>query len=109
MFMSLAVIFTSVFFDVDKMKSFPLRHAAHAVSQQLGQVMEAHVKSINSPGFLSAIIDSFTDDHNVLKDYGDQLIKQLLETGLGVSEVVYGQILPAAVSMVHNQAQMVKI
>ncbi|PLB52792.1 heme peroxidase [Aspergillus steynii IBT 23096] len=106
MFMSLAVIFTSVFFDVDKMKSYPLHHAANAVSQQLGQVIETHVKSINSPGFLSAIIDSFTDDHNVLKDYGDQLIKQLLETGLGVSEVVYGQILPTAVSMVHNQAQM---
>ncbi|THC96109.1 hypothetical protein EYZ11_004431 [Aspergillus tanneri] len=106
MFTTLAVIFTSTFFDVDKSKSFPLHHAAHAVSEQLGQVVERHVKSVNSPGFLSAIIDNFTDDHNVLKDYGNQLIKKLLESGLGVSEVTYSQILPAAVSMVHNQAQM---
>lgn len=107
MFMIMAVIFTSTFFDVDPTKSFPLQHAARAVSQELGKVVEAHVKSINHPGFLHGIIDSFRDDHNALKDYGDQLIKRLLESGLGVSDVTWGQILPAAVEMVHTQSQMV--
>ncbi|PYH33482.1 peroxidase/cytochrome P450 family protein [Aspergillus neoniger CBS 115656] len=106
MFMIMAVIFTSTFFDVDPTKSFPLQHAARAVSQELGKVVEAHVKSINHPGFLHGIIDSFRDDHNALKDYGDQLIKRLLESGLGVSDVTWGQILPAAVEMVHTQSQM---
>ncbi|KAE8355189.1 heme peroxidase [Aspergillus coremiiformis] len=105
-FMIMAVIFSSIFFDVDKTKSFSLHHAARAVSQQLGQSVEGHVKSINSPGFLSGVIDSFRNDHNVLKEYGDQLIKRLLESGLGVSDVTYSQVLPTAVAMVHNQAQM---
>jgi linoleate 10R-lipoxygenase len=106
MFMIMAVIFTSIFFDVDTTKSFSLHHAARAASQQLGQIIESHVKSINSPGFLSGFIDSFRGDHNVLKEYGDQLIKKLLESGLGVSDVTYSQVLPAAVAMIHNQAQM---
>jgi linoleate 10R-lipoxygenase len=107
MFMIMAVVFTSVFFDVDPTKSFPLHFASRAVSQQLGSAIESHVKSIGHPGFLSAIIDSFRDDDNVLKEYGDQLIKKLLDSGLGVSDVTYSQILPTAVSMVHNQARMV--
>ncbi|GAB1211644.1 hypothetical protein ATERTT37_000768 [Aspergillus terreus] len=106
MFMIMAVVFTSVFFDVDPTKSFPLHFASRAVSQQLGSAIESHVKSIGHPGFLSAIIDSFRDDDNVLKEYGDQLIKKLLDSGLGVSDVTYSQILPTAVSMVHNQARM---
>ncbi|OGM41008.1 fatty acid oxygenase [Aspergillus bombycis] len=105
-FMSMAVIFNSIFFDVDKTKSFSLHHAARAVSQQLGHSVESHVKSISSPGFLSGIIGHRHNDHNALKEYGDQLIKKLLESGLGVSDVTYSQVLPAAVAMVHNQAQM---
>ncbi|KAE8373908.1 heme peroxidase [Aspergillus bertholletiae] len=105
-FMSMAVIFTSIFFDVDTTKSFPLHHAARAVSQQLGHSVESHVKSINSPSFLSSFIGNRRNDHNALKEYGDQLIKKLLESGLGVSDVTYSQVLPAAVAMVHNQAQM---
>ncbi|PYI33000.1 peroxidase [Aspergillus indologenus CBS 114.80] len=106
MFMIMATLYSSIFFDVDLMKSFSLHRAAQAVSQELGRLVEGHVKSINSPSFLSGIIDSFREDHNVLKDYGDQLIKRLLESGHGVSEVTWGQILPAAVEIVHNQAQM---
>ncbi|KAJ1708427.1 fatty acid oxygenase PpoC [Aspergillus flavus] len=105
-FMSMAVIFTSIFFDVDKTKSFSLHHAARAVAEQLGHSVENHVKSINSPSFLSGIIGNRRNDHNALKEYGDQLIKKLLESGLGVSDVTYSQVLPAAVAMVHNQAQM---
>ena len=105
--MSMAVIFTSIFFDVDEAKSFSIHHAARAVSQQLGHSVESHIKSINSPGFLSGIIGNRRNDHNALKEYGDQLIKKLLESGLGVSDVAYSQVLPAAVAMVHNQAQMV--
>ncbi|GMG09741.1 unnamed protein product [Aspergillus oryzae] len=95
-----------IFFDVDKTKSFSLHHAARAVAEQLGHSVENHVKSINSPSFLSGIIGNRRNDHNALKEYGDQLIKKLLESGLGVSDVTYSQVLPAAVAMVHNQAQM---
>ncbi|PYH92083.1 peroxidase [Aspergillus ellipticus CBS 707.79] len=106
MFMIMAVIYSSTFFDVDPTKAFQLHRAARAVSQEIGQVVEAHVKSISSPSFLSSIIDSFRDDHNAIKDYGDQLIKRLLESGLGVSDATWGQIMPTAIEVVHNQAQM---
>ncbi|PWY90211.1 peroxidase [Aspergillus heteromorphus CBS 117.55] len=106
MFMIMAVVFTSTFFDVDPSKSFQLHHAARAVAQELGRIVEGHVKSISSPSFLSSLIDSFRDDHNALKDYGDQLIKRLLESGLGVSDVTWGQVMPAAVEIVHSQSQM---
>ncbi|KAL3479184.1 heme peroxidase [Aspergillus californicus] len=107
MFMSLAVIYTAVFFDDDSSKSFPLRHAANAVSQQLGSHVESHVKSISSPGFLSRVIENFRDeDNNALQELGDQLIKKLVESGLGVSDITWGEILPTAVELVHGQAQM---
>ncbi|KAE8146368.1 heme peroxidase [Aspergillus avenaceus] len=105
-FMIMAVIFNSVFLDLDSTKSFSLHRAARAVSEQLGQAIESHVRSINSPGFLSGFIDSLRNDHNVLKDYGDQLMKRLLESGLGVADVTYSQVLPTAVAMIYNQAQM---
>jgi linoleate 10R-lipoxygenase len=106
-FMALAVIYTAIFFDVDSSKSFPLRHAANAVSQLLGSSVESHVKSISSPGFLSRVIDNFRDDHNALQELGDQLIKRLVESGLSVSDITWGEILPTAVELVHGQAQMV--
>lgn len=108
MYKIMAVVFNSVFFDIDPTKSFQLHKAAQAVSEQLGSLIEAHVKSISSPGFLSRFIDSFSDDHNALKEYGDQLIKKLLDSGLDVSEVTWSQVFPAAVAMSHNQSQMVR-
>ncbi|KAL5002235.1 heme peroxidase [Aspergillus recurvatus] len=105
-FMALAVIYNAVFFDADSTKSYPLRKAADAVSKELGSHVESHVKSVSSPGFLSRVIDNFRDDHNALKDLGDQLIKRLAEGGLSVSDITYGQILPTAVELVHGQAQM---
>ncbi|KKK18193.1 hypothetical protein AOCH_005304 [Aspergillus ochraceoroseus] len=106
MYIALVVMYTGIFFDVDPSKSFPLRKAANAVSEQLGQLVESHVKSVNSSGFLSSIIHNLHDEHNVLKEFGDQLIHRLLEGGLGVSEVTWGQIMPAAVEIVHGQARM---
>ncbi|OJJ00294.1 hypothetical protein ASPVEDRAFT_27035 [Aspergillus versicolor CBS 583.65] len=105
-FMSLAVIYTAIFFDVDITKSYPLRQAANAISHQLGHHVESHVKSVSSPGFLSKIINNFNDDHNAVQELGDQLIKRLAESGLGTSDITWGQILPTAVELVHGQAQM---
>ncbi|PLN78616.1 peroxidase [Aspergillus taichungensis] len=106
MYKIMAVVFNSVFFDIDPPKSYQLHKAAQAVSEQLGSLIEGHVKSISSPGFLSRFIDSFSDDHNALKEYGDQLIKKLLDSGLDVSEVTWSHVFPAAVAMSHNQSQM---
>ncbi|KAL4928492.1 peroxidase/cytochrome P450 family protein [Aspergillus undulatus] len=106
-FTALAVIYTAIFFDADPTKAYTLRRAADAVSRQLGQHVESHVKSVSSPGFLSRVIDNFRDDeHNAIKELGDQLIKRLSESGLGAFDITWGQVLPTAVETVHGQAQM---
>lgn len=109
MYMIMAVIFTCIFFDLDPAKSFPLRHAARAVAQQLGKIVEANVKSVSATGFLSSFIDGLRRNHNALEDYGIHMIRRLLESGLGVSEITWSQILPTAVAMVPNQSQVVSI
>ncbi|KKA23635.1 Peroxidase [Rasamsonia emersonii CBS 393.64] len=106
MYMIMAVIFTCIFFDLDPAKSFPLRQAARAVAQQLGKIIEANVKSVSATGFLSSFIDSFRRNDNALADYGIHMIRRLLDSGLSASEITWSQVLPTAVAMVPNQAQV---
>lgn len=107
--MIMSVIFACIFFDMDPAKSFPLRRAAHAAAQQLGQVVEANVKSVGATGLLSGIIDGLRENHNALKDYGVHMIRRLLESGLDVTETTWSQVMPTAIAMVPNQAQVVRI
>ncbi|KAL9035212.1 MAG: hypothetical protein Q9180_004979, partial [Flavoplaca navasiana] len=106
LYMVIAVIFVGIFFDLDPAKSFPLRHAARAVSQQLGKLIEANVHSVSMTGMVAGVVDRFRENHNPLADYGVHMIRRLLDSGLGVSEITWSQILPTAVAMVPNQAQV---
>lgn len=102
----MAVIFTAIFFDVDPSKSFTLRRKARAAAQKLGKIVEANVKKTQSSGIPSSFFDSFRTNGYPLQEYGIHMIWRLLETGLGPSEITYSQILPTAVAMVPNQAQV---
>lgn len=106
MFMIMAVIFTCIFFDVDPAKSFPLRHAARAVALQLGSLVEMNVKSVSATGLISGLVDGFRRNHNALQGYGIHMIRRLMESGLSVNEITWSQIIPTAVAMVPNQAQV---
>ncbi|OGE56018.1 hypothetical protein PENARI_c003G02651 [Penicillium arizonense] len=106
MYQIMAVIFTAIFFDVDPAKSFGLRHKARAAAQKLGKIVEANVKNTQSSRMLSYFFDSFSTNPYPLVEYGIHMIQRLLETGLGPSEITYSQILPTAVAMVPNQAQV---
>lgn len=106
MYKLMAVVFTAIFFDLDPSKSFPLRHAARTVGQQLGKIVEAHVKSVSGSGLFSGFLDNFRRNNNALEDYGIHMIRRLLESGLGPSEITWSQILPTAIAMVPNQAQV---
>ena len=105
--MVMAVIFICIFFDLDPAKSFPLRLAAKAVTQQLGKLIEANVKAVNMTGWIAGIVDGMTQHHSPLTDYGVHMVRRLLDSGLGTSEVTWSQILPTAGAMVANQAQVV--
>ncbi|KAL2052222.1 hypothetical protein ABVK25_007381 [Lepraria finkii] len=106
MYMVLTVFFTAIFFDLDPAKSFPLRLAAKAVTQQLGKLVEANVKMVNATGFIAGIVDGMHQQHSPLQDYGVHMVRRLLESGMGVSEITWSQIVPTAGAMVANQAQV---
>ena len=108
LYMVLAVISTCIFFDQDPAKSFPLRLAAKAVTQQLGKLVEANVKMVNATGWIAGIVDGMHQQHSPLTDYGVHMIRRLLESGLGASEITWSQIMPTAGSMVASQAQVVR-
>ncbi|KAI4142174.1 MAG: hypothetical protein LQ341_003278 [Variospora aurantia] len=106
LYMVLAVIYVCIFLDLDPAKSFPLRHATRAVAQQLGKLVEANVRSVSMTGMVSGIVDKFRENQNPLSDYGVHMVRRLLDSGLGVSEITWSQILPTAGAMVANQAQV---
>ncbi|KAL9619676.1 MAG: hypothetical protein Q9160_005696 [Pyrenula sp. 1 TL-2023] len=106
LFMAISAIFTAIFFDFEPTKSFYLRTASRKLSDVLGKLVELNVKSVAATGFFSGLIDYFRENTNALKDYGVHMIRRLRETGISEQEMVYSQILPTAVAMVPNQAQV---
>lgn len=86
-----------------------LRTASRKLSSMLGKLIELNVKSVAATGFFSGLIDRFRENTNSLKDYGIHMIRRLRETGMSEQEMVYSQILPTAVAMVPNQAQVVSL
>ena len=106
LYMVLAAIFTTIFFDLDPAKSFPLRMATRSVTQTLGKLVEANVKMIDATGFISGIVNKLHQDLTPLKDYGIHMVRQLLEGGQSTSEITWGHIVPTAGAMVANQAQV---
>ncbi|KAI1821489.1 linoleate diol synthase [Xylaria intraflava] len=93
----LALIFVCIFFDVDPVKSFPLRYAARTMTGQLGHFLEAHVKSVNGFGL-------FTSKHKNgdLAAYGADLIKGLSNEGMSNRDIAWSELLPAAGAVMPN-------
>lgn len=106
LYMILAVIFVCIFFDIDPVKSFPLRQAAKAVTMQLGKLIEMNVKSITSCG-LGNLFAAKSKQDDPLAAYGVNLIKGLSRSGLSVYDIAWSQILPTAGASVPNIAEVV--
>lgn len=105
MYMILTTIFTALYFDVDAPKSYSLNRAATAVSQQLGNVVEATVKADTNNGLLSGLMNQFRPHNNALREFGTESLRRLKESGLNSSEITWSQIIPTIVSLVPNQGQ----
>ena len=109
LYMVMAVIFITIFFDLDPAKSFPLGQATRDVTQQLGKMVEASVKGDKLTGWVSDIVDNIVHRENSpLTEYGAHVIKRLLDSGLTPSDVTWSQILPSVGAMVASQAQVVR-
>ncbi|KAL2821463.1 heme peroxidase family protein [Aspergillus cavernicola] len=106
MFDLMALIFTAIFFDVDPVKSFFLRNKAREAAREVGKLVELHVKAISSSGFMANLLSGIGVNKNALYEYGVHMVERLLKSGLDAEQVTWSQILPTAVSMVPNQAQV---
>lgn len=103
LYLMLAAVFTCVFFDVDPVASLPLRSAAHACAQQLGQLLELEVATIKATGSFSSLV---IQQNPLLADYGIHMIQRLLKSGKDIQSLVWGNIMGTAGGMVANQGQL---
>ncbi|RPA72611.1 putative fatty acid oxygenase PpoA [Ascobolus immersus RN42] len=100
----LSAMFVAIFFDIDPSKSFPLRHMAYKVTEQLIKVMTMKVKAIKSWSFLR---NKFAKHQpSELKDYGVKLIERFLQSKKSPEEITRSFIIPTAGASVPNQAQV---
>ncbi|KAL4879986.1 hypothetical protein BJY04DRAFT_228887 [Aspergillus karnatakaensis] len=106
MFEIMAVIFTAIFFDANPPKSFSLRHKARKAAESLGKLVEMKIKAISSSGLIATVLGTTRANKNALAQYGIHMVERLLASGLDAEQVTWSQILPTAVSMVPNQAQV---
>ncbi|XXH03320.1 hypothetical protein Hte_009718 [Hypoxylon texense] len=105
LYTALAVIFISVFHDMDPTKSFPLRQAAKAVATQLGKLIETNVKSVNGFG-IGSLFSSWSSKNDPLVSYGPDLIKGLSKAGLNNYDIAWSRILPIAGATVPGISEM---
>ncbi|KAI1079732.1 linoleate diol synthase [Whalleya microplaca] len=105
LYMILALIFVCIFFDIDPVKSFPLRQTAKTVTLQLGKLIEANVKLMNGFG-ISGLFTAKTKKGDPLASYGTNLIKGLSKAGLDSYDIAWSQILPTAGASVPNIAEV---
>ncbi|KAM7205146.1 hem peroxidase [Naviculisporaceae sp. PSN 640] len=94
----LSVIYTTLFYDNDPVKSFPLRQAARTVAVQLGSIIEGSVKA--SKGLFAS------KSKDPLASYGSGLITGLSKVGLTNADIAWGQILPIVVSSAPTQGEL---
>jgi len=101
----LSVLFFAIFYDIDPSKSFALRNAARTLGQSLGELVMFNVDSVARFGVIADLIEKM-HTKTALTEYGTHMIHRLLDSGLSIKDVVWGQLLPTASSMVANQSQL---
>ena len=106
LYMILAAIFVTIFFDIDPVKSYPLRQNTKEVCKKLGDIIETNVKLALGLG-LRAMFSGSSKKTDALSSYGINMTKGLSSKGLSAYDIAWSQILPTAGAMVPNQAQVV--
>ncbi|KAI0146243.1 linoleate diol synthase [Xylariaceae sp. FL1272] len=95
----LALLFVCIFFDTDPVKSFPMRVAAKTMVSQLGELLEAHVKSVQ--GMFAS-----KPKKGDLAAFGVDLVKGLSKAGKSNHDIAWNELLPAAGALVPNISQV---
>ncbi|KAJ0108757.1 hypothetical protein J7T55_011248 [Diaporthe amygdali] len=95
----LALIFITIFLDVDPVKTFPNRQAAKTISEQLGKLIETSTGRSFKSYFSSGKTDS-------VHSQGTDMIKAWGKGGMSASDVAWGHILPTACHLVPIQGML---
>lgn len=106
----LAMIFITIFFDLDIVKSFALRQQTKVMCEGLGNLVEMNVKITRltgGSGFFVGNISGKKKKDDPLASYGVNMIRGLLKKGLSNHDVTWSHVMPTAGSMVPNQAEVV--
>lgn len=106
MYLILASVFVTIFFDLDPVESFPLRQKAHQATQMLGKLVEANVQEVKAGGLFNKLFAAIFPEDTPLKDYGVHMIKRLLANGMPVHDLVWGHMMGTAGGMSANLGQL---
>jgi linoleate 8R-lipoxygenase/9,12-octadecadienoate 8-hydroperoxide 8R-isomerase len=101
----LSICFFAIFYDINPVGSFALKNGARTLARTLGSLVYFNVESVAKLGFIKEFVERL-HKRSELTEYGTHMIQRLLESGLSVKDVVWGQLMPTASSMVANQAQL---
>jgi linoleate 8R-lipoxygenase / 9,12-octadecadienoate 8-hydroperoxide 8R-isomerase len=106
LYIIMVTIYLTVFFDIDPISSYPIRQKTRDATQMLGSLVEANIREIAVGGVFNRLMTAIFPAHTPLKDYGINLIKRFLKSGLEVPELVWGHILSTLGGLTANQGQL---
>lgn len=101
----MVIIFTSIFYDVDPARSFPLKHAARKVMRRLGELKGSTACGPAKTSLLSNLLEMFFY-RSTVSNYGIRMIRRLLGSGTDPEKLDWTHFLTAAAAMVANHSQL---
>lgn len=105
LYLLMAIVFTSIFYNSDPASSFPLRQAARNIAQKLGKAMEGKENCDERSSPLQSLLDLLYRNDS-LSTFGVNMIRSLLSSPKPTEELVWTRILPTAGAMVVHQSQL---
>jgi linoleate 8R-lipoxygenase/9,12-octadecadienoate 8-hydroperoxide 8R-isomerase len=101
----LALLFGYVFLDRDEVQSWTIRTLSKEVCDALASLVKINVTEIAFGGWVKKLADGIKKD-GFLDQYGNALIRRLLDAGMPIDEVLW-IIIPTAAAGTANQGQQV--
>jgi len=101
----LALLFGYVFLDKDEVQSWTIRTLGKQACDALSSLVKINVNEISFGGWVKKLADGIKKD-GFLDQYGNALIRRLLDAGMPIEEIVW-IIMPTAAAGTANQGQQV--
>src|SRR5271154_6006930 len=102
----LALLFGYVFLDRDEVQSWTIRTLAKQACDAIASLVKINVNEIAFGGWVKKLADGIKKD-GFLDQYGNALIRRLLDSGMSIEEVLW-IIVPTASAGTANQGQQVR-